>query len=285
MARPRKSGLDYFPFDVDFFNDEKIVAIAGEFGVKGEIAAVKLLCAIYRNGYFIEWNEMLLMKLLHQLPGLSSELISQIVMRLVKWGFFDKDLFDSASILTSRGIQKRYFDATKKRTSVNGDLPYILGFRGENSRLDVVSAEKTPANEDFSPKKVHKVKESKDNIKLSTTLPPACEKDFLKNFDSLAKNILEGGSEVWLESIKNKYHISDIREAFIKFRQYAIEMSLLDSIKDGKDFKKYFVWRIDEFLTDKNNEHNRNNRLGIKGGDSGKGYTIPACGLIKGKRE
>lgn len=107
MARPRKKGLDYFPFDVDFFNDEKIVAIAGEFGVKGEIAAVKLLCAIYRNGYFIEWNEMLLMKLLHQLPGLSSELISQIVMRLVKWGFFDKDLFDKG-IITSRNIQLRW---------------------------------------------------------------------------------------------------------------------------------------------------------------------------------
>ena len=34
MARPRKTGLDYFPFDVDFFEDEKIVAIAGEFGLK-----------------------------------------------------------------------------------------------------------------------------------------------------------------------------------------------------------------------------------------------------------
>lgn len=284
MARPRKNGLDYFPFDVDFFNDEKIVAIAGEFGVKGEIAAVKLLCAIYRNGYFIEWNEMLLMKLLHQLPGLSSELISQIVMRLVKWDFFDKGLFDSAGILTSRGIQKRYFDATKKRTAVNDDLPYILGFRRENPRLSEVSAEKTPENNEFSPKKVRKVKESKDNIKLSTLSPSACEADFLKNFDALAKAILEGGSEMWLETMKGKYHIPDIREAFIKFRQYSIEMSLLDAIKDDKDFKRYFVWRIDEFLKDKN-ENGNNNRRGTGKGDSRKGYTAPDCGLHEGRRE
>ena len=36
MARPVKDGLDYFPLDVDVFEDEKIEAIAGEFGLKGE---------------------------------------------------------------------------------------------------------------------------------------------------------------------------------------------------------------------------------------------------------
>ena len=46
MARPNKMGLDYFPFDVDFFNDEKIVAISGEFGIKGEIVVIKLLCDV-----------------------------------------------------------------------------------------------------------------------------------------------------------------------------------------------------------------------------------------------
>ena len=34
MARPNKEGLDYFPFDVDFFSDEKIGSISGEFGIK-----------------------------------------------------------------------------------------------------------------------------------------------------------------------------------------------------------------------------------------------------------
>ena len=37
MARPNKIGLDYFPLDVDIFEDEKISAISGEFGIKGEI--------------------------------------------------------------------------------------------------------------------------------------------------------------------------------------------------------------------------------------------------------
>ena len=32
MARPQKWGLDYFPFDVDFFEDAKLSIIRNEFG-------------------------------------------------------------------------------------------------------------------------------------------------------------------------------------------------------------------------------------------------------------
>ena len=125
MARPKKIGLDYFPFDVDFFEDEKIVCIAGEFGIKGEITAVKLLCAVYRNGYFIEWNDKMKMKMLRSLPGVSTELFDQILNRLVRWGFFDKNLFDSVRVLTSHGIQKRFFEAAKRRKT-DEKLPYLL---------------------------------------------------------------------------------------------------------------------------------------------------------------
>ena len=87
MGRPLKRGLDYFSFDVDFFDDEKIMAISREFGIKGEITAVKLLCAIYRNGYFALWNDALKQKLLMVLPGVSEDLLVSIVNRLVLWGF------------------------------------------------------------------------------------------------------------------------------------------------------------------------------------------------------
>ena len=93
MARPRKTQLDYFPFDVGFFENEKIACIAGEFGIKGEIVAIRLLCAVYGNGYFLEWNDAYKMKTLRQMPGVSSELFDQILNRLVRWGFFDASLF------------------------------------------------------------------------------------------------------------------------------------------------------------------------------------------------
>ena len=133
MARPEEKGLKYYPFDVDFFNDEKIEAISGEFGIKGEIVAVRLLCAIYRNGYFIEWSDLYKMKFLRNLPGISSDLLDTIILRLVKWGFFDKDLFNSAKVLTSRGIQCRYFEAIRRRKQ-SGEYPYLIEQKTSNGK-------------------------------------------------------------------------------------------------------------------------------------------------------
>ena len=41
-----KPGLDYFSFDVDFFNDEKIEFVYAKFGTIGEIITIQLLCKI-----------------------------------------------------------------------------------------------------------------------------------------------------------------------------------------------------------------------------------------------
>ena len=125
MARPQKHGLDYFPFDCDFFDDEKIVAINGQFGIKGEIAAVKLLCAIYRNGYLIKWCDAVKIKLLGSLRGISEGLLDDIINGLVRWGFFDSRLFSTSDILTSKAIQLRYFNTAKRRT-FQGALPFLL---------------------------------------------------------------------------------------------------------------------------------------------------------------
>lgn len=58
MERPVKDGLSYLPLDVDIFEDEKIEAIAGDFGIKGELFVIKLLCVVYKKGYFVVWNDL-----------------------------------------------------------------------------------------------------------------------------------------------------------------------------------------------------------------------------------
>ena len=95
MAILEKQKLDFFPFDTDFFEDEKIVALSSEFGIKGEITAIKLLCEVYRNGYYLVLSEPVRIKLLSKLKGVSASLFDDIVRRLTKWGFFDKSCFRS----------------------------------------------------------------------------------------------------------------------------------------------------------------------------------------------
>lgn len=162
MARPNKTGLDYFPLDVDFFADEKIAAISGEFGIKGDITVIKLLCAVYRNGYFILWNEPLKYKMLRDLPGISPELLDQIINRLVKWGFFDEALFNSVKVLTSRGIQKRFFAITRRRNT-GAELPYILVSDDNNPAAGELLSTNTPQS---------KVKERKISSPNVEDIPP-----------------------------------------------------------------------------------------------------------------
>lgn len=159
MARPTKDGLDYFPLDVDVFEDEKIEAIAGEFGIKGELAVIKLLCAVYKKGYFIVWNDLTKATLLKRLPGVSKELLDQIVARLVAWGFFNEDLFNSAKVLTSENIQAVYFEAIKRRKSPK-PTQYVINANNNTQAIGV--------NADINPQsKVNKTKVNKSKTKTT----------------------------------------------------------------------------------------------------------------------
>ncbi|MBF7127259.1 DUF4373 domain-containing protein [Pediococcus pentosaceus] len=128
MARPIKQGLDYFPLDVDFFEDEVIDGISGEFGIKGELITIKLLSTVYKKGYFAVWNDLLQAQIAKK-SNASKDLVIQVVDRLVAWGFFNKSLFNSAKVLTSAKIQEIYFEAIKRRKTpkptlylVNADI-------------------------------------------------------------------------------------------------------------------------------------------------------------------
>ena len=57
MARPKKSGLSYFPLDVDFFEDPKIKILRARYGRDGIVFYIYLLCEIYRQGYYIQVDD------------------------------------------------------------------------------------------------------------------------------------------------------------------------------------------------------------------------------------
>lgn len=126
MAGKQKKGLDYFPVDVDIFADEKVVSLEVTYGAKGISILFHLLCAVYRNGYFAEWDEKMRNKIVKETTGVTIGLVDQVVKDLVKWGMFDASLFNSVNILTSRGIQENYLSATKRRVQNRSKLPHFL---------------------------------------------------------------------------------------------------------------------------------------------------------------
>ena len=122
-----KTGLDYFPFDIDFFNDQKIEFVTAKYGIEGEIIAVKILCKVYRNGYYLKWGEdecLLFSKKVGD--NISVELVDNVINELLKRSFFDEKLYKKYQILTSKGIQERYLEATKRRKEVTLFKEYYL---------------------------------------------------------------------------------------------------------------------------------------------------------------
>lgn len=178
MARPMKDGIDYFSFDVIL--DDKWELIEAEFGLTGFAVVVKLLQKIYSLGYYCEWTNEVELLFAHKL-GLGGNSVSEIVRASIKRGIFDKEMFDKYHILTSRGIQKRYFEAVSRRKDFKVEDKYLLVNAVKNS-VNVCNNSKNVCNNpenvyinSQSKGKESKVKESKYIGTSSRFVPPTLE--------------------------------------------------------------------------------------------------------------
>ena len=182
MAVRQKTGLDYFSLSVNFFVDEKIEHLSARFGHKGELITVKLLCKIYTNGYYTNWKDDDSTLFAKRAGDFTPTLVNDIVLELVRRGFFDKSLLDSFGILTSKGIQSRYLEAAARRKKVDIREEFLLVDATEYDNVNIL-----PRNVNISPPNADilqqsKVKESKEENTGSSHLggeppsPPSGEK-------------------------------------------------------------------------------------------------------------
>lgn len=125
MARPQKEGLDYFPLDVDMDQDDKIALIEARYGIIGFGVVIRLFMKIYKNSYFYEWTEKEQL-LFSRRVNVDINVINEIINDCLKWGIFDKSMYEQCRVLTSRGIQRRYLKAADRRQSVQISSTYML---------------------------------------------------------------------------------------------------------------------------------------------------------------
>lgn len=119
-----KSGIDFFPLDVNL--DAKFELIEAEYGLTGFGVIVHLLQEIYgKAGYYIEWTEEVAL-LFSRKVGTGGSVVSEIVEAAIRRGMFDKEIYDKYHVLTSRGIQKRYFEAVSRRKVLEVDYNILL---------------------------------------------------------------------------------------------------------------------------------------------------------------
>lgn len=128
MGRPPKRNLNYSTWDVDVLeNDTSIDALIDAQGPAGFCVYFALCQKAYAtDGYFYRWGYDNAASTARKLGGgLKSTQVRAIVDLCVSLGLFDKALFTTDGILTSRAIQSRYLDGIARRT---GEIPIIVEY-------------------------------------------------------------------------------------------------------------------------------------------------------------
>ena len=128
MARPIKDGVDYFPKDTDFYEDDKVRILRARFGSKGMYLLDYLLCDLYsKNGYYMDWDKN---KCFLVSDGAGCEcsigFVQEFITGCLQCSFFDERVFKMFGILTSKGIQRRYIRMFNSRDEIQIIKEYWL---------------------------------------------------------------------------------------------------------------------------------------------------------------
>lgn len=241
-----KTGLDYFPFDVDFFDDDKLLFVGARFGLKGENIAIRLLCKIYSEGYFYKFGEdesLLFAKRVGD--GCQYSFVNDVVHELVKRGFFDRSIFDRFTLLTSTGIQKRYFEAVNRRKNIEVFEDLLLVDVSKMDNVTILSHNDYIIDKNGNILKQKKVKESKEKeSNIPPLIPPGGEKeksdyekfqDWVKEHTPTVAKISRQITEEEFYKLKGKYNSDQIVE-------------VLEQMENYKGVQKKYTWLYKTFL-------------------------------------
>lgn len=220
------NGINYFPLNVHL--DDKFELIEAEFGLKGFAIVVKLFQKIYgQQGYYCEWTEDVAL-LFGKNVGLGGDAVSEIVRAAIKRGIFDSELYDKYQILTSRGIQERYFEAVSRRKEVEVRKEYLLikvdqiykNVRILNENVNISSKNVNISEQ----KKVEesKVKEKKVEERELPRLPARIVKLYENNIAPLTPITLQGLDD-WLNAMSED----------------VVEYAISEAVKNNKRNYKY----------------------------------------------
>lgn len=313
-GRPNKVGLDYF--ELDCLLDDNIKLIQAEFGLKGFAVVVKLYQKIYGDrGYYCEWsNDVLLLFMTENFVNSDSKnLINDIISACIRRNIFSRELFEKYHILTSRGIQKRYINATYKREMVELKKEYLLIDVGKNRKNVTINSISDRRNKNYDVRNSQsKVKESKGKNK-ETLVGTALNADATMKFplDCFEMKCVEMIIKSNLENFPNSkvpVGYEDKKKWAIEFERMkrldkrseeeiwqALDFATSDSfwktnIRSGKKFREkfetLFVQSLRKIKKDKRESHEQGNPLEsdrFSGMEAEKRAELESLGIIEGQ--
>ena len=274
-----KEGMDYFPVKVDFFEDYRITNIARRYGAITYKVILKLLCHIWRQGYYLEWNECFAEEFARSISArMNVAKATKIIQSLTTCGYFDAQLYASVSVLSSSAIQEDYFRAVKRRKKKQDseykylliDIDTVLKSKDDSTpsktvevkKEEVKKKEKTDScqhNVDImSDRREEKRREEnrreekrKEELSEFATLTHsnACARDKLTQFKAYIKKMME--DKDWQACLKAVYvnekalfeHLEDNLNLYVNWLLVTAEDG---SIVSFADFSRRFYYWIEK---------------------------------------
>ena len=118
MARAVGNGLRYFPKDVDYYMDDRIMDLLDAFGPLGQTVYDVMLTMVYREGYYLEMAPDRLARQIIRWIGSgwveSREKVVEVLGFIAEVGLVDKALYRQG-VITSAAIQRRYDEVAARR--------------------------------------------------------------------------------------------------------------------------------------------------------------------------
>jgi hypothetical protein len=233
--------------------DIKIKRLKRGFGCSGIAVYDYILCEIYRvKGCFLEWDESTAFDVADYF-GLKETLVNEIVNYCCVVGLFNRALFTSGNILTSKSIQSRYIDMCTRAKRKDFKIP-------EECRIPPEKSPKIPEESPKTPEVCGRVEESKENNNTLTP-PRAREPDFETEIFEIS-DLKKYSGEIWLDEVGMRFHIApeQLKSSFNEFCDIQELSSYTNTIND---FRKHFLnWlniKIKEKSSGKKEKKNENN--------------------------
>lgn len=172
-------GINYFPMGVNFSEENAMEVIEAKYGIKGSGIVLKLLCKIYKEGYYILWGEEQCIIFASKAGrDVEAQEVDDIVNILCNKGMFNQESYTKHHVLTSETIQKIWVEATKRRKREIDSLPYLLIKKTKEeaqpvpTNLPDVVQDVAVDTENVCNSGQSKVNESRENKRIPPSTPP-----------------------------------------------------------------------------------------------------------------
>lgn len=239
-----KDGFRYYNVDTERYQDMKVKRLKRQYRCDGIAVYDYILCETYRvKGYYLECDSNMIFDI-SDCFGIEENLVEEIINYCCSLGLFDKIMYVKKSIITSKSIQIRFTDMSKRAKR------YSAKIREELSLIQEGKAE-------IPEKGVIIQEEVLETQEVSEVIYPPSILLKIDEVDAYLKNDI-----AWCEVISMQNpEIKSIEEVELLIEEFVSVLKQRgETEKSRKDSKSHFAnWYLEKKRKVKTNGNNRRN--------------------------